>query len=236
MIPGDTLAGRALELPEVPRVLPPWSLCGHGWIVAMRWPARVAGRAAFVPQALQATLAGPLSILALVDYTESPCGPYRELLFIPGSMRFEDGRRHLSISRIVVSTWDSVVNGRANWGIPKDRADFRIDRGATDRIAVRSGALEVCALEFGAACGPRLPLSTTWLAQRWLTLAQVHDAHTYYYTPAARGRIRWCRLLDWRFGPSLFPDLSAARVVAALRVEDFTMLFPQARVEARIHG
>jgi hypothetical protein len=225
-----------MEPPQVPRVLAPWSLRGHGWIVAMRWPARVADRAAFVPQALQASLAGPLSILMLVDYTESPCGPYRELLFIPGSMRFEDGRRHLSISRIVVSTWDSVVNGRANWGIPKDRADFRIDRGATERIEVRSGTQQMCALDFGAARGPRMPLSTTWLAQRWLTLAQVHDGYTYYYTPVARGAIRWCRLLDWRFGPTLFPDLSAARVAAAVRVEEFTMLFPQARVAARTHG
>ena len=51
------------------------------------------------------------------------------LLLIPGTMRFPDGRRYASFSRILVSTWDSVVNGRINWGIPKDRANFDWVRG-----------------------------------------------------------------------------------------------------------
>jgi hypothetical protein len=218
-------------LPDVSRVSPPWVLHGNAWIVVMRWPHATAARLDFVPDILRDTLAGPLSLLMLVDYTQAPCGPYRELLFVPGLLRFPaDNRLRLSISRIVVSTWESVVNGRANWGIPKDRADFRIADRATTRAVVCDGAHEICALEFERARGPSVPINTRWLPQRWLTLAQHRAGHTYYYTPYARGSIRKSRLVAWRFDPGLFPDLRPAQVLATLRIDRFEMRFPAARV------
>src|SRR5512144_2039994 len=103
------------DLPELPATPAPWSLRGHGWIVLLHLPAHDEARSAFVPPELCRSVRAPFSVLACVDYDEAPCGPYREVLFIPGSMRFADGRRHFSISRIVVSTWGSVVSGRTNW-------------------------------------------------------------------------------------------------------------------------
>ena len=59
----------------------------------------------------------------LVKYHSSDAGPYDELLFTPG--RFHSPRGSFrSITKIYVSTWDSVINGRANWGIPKEIAQF----------------------------------------------------------------------------------------------------------------
>jgi hypothetical protein len=221
------------ELPTVPAVPAPWSLQGNGWIVLLRLPGSAAARRAFVPSILQRTLAAPCSALMFVDYVEAPCGAYRELLFVPGAMRFPDGRRHASISRILVSTWESVVNGRANWGIPKDRADFTIAcDGVIDRLAVADAGREFARLEFEAARGPRLPLSTSWLPASWSTLAQLHEDKVYYYQPRARGSFRACRLLRWHFEPALFPDLAEATVLASLRIEHFAMEFPVARVAA----
>ena len=170
-----------------------------------------------------------------VDYAESGCGPYRELLFIPGSLPFEDGRRHLTIGRILVSTWDSVVNGRNNWGIPKDRADFEIERPAGDgrdeRIRVTSDGREVCELHFAASrLAPPLPVSGGLLPERLRTLAQNLRGRTYYYAPEARGRVRPGRLLSWRFDATLFPDLAAAAVIAVAKVDSFRMRFPVARI------
>jgi hypothetical protein len=42
--------------------------------------------------------------------------------------------------------------------------------------------------------------------------------------------VRPGRLVSWRFDGTLFPDLSSAAVVAALKVESFRMRFPVARV------
>lgn len=218
-------------LPVVPRLPAPWSLLGTAWIVLMRLPPGAAAASAFVLPQLQPSLRAPLSVLMCVEYTAAPCGPYRELLFIPGAMRFPDGRLYPSISRILVSTWESVVNGRANWGIPKDRADFFFESiPGGDRIRLADGGHEFCRIDFGPPRGPRLPLATALLPARACTLAQLHETRAFYYQPSARGSLRFCRLRDWHFDPHLFPDLSSARVLACMRVERFGMTFPVARI------
>jgi len=222
-------------LPDVPRCPAPWSLRGSAWIVALKLPIGAPARDAFLPAALAGQGGGLASYLMYVDYAESGCGPYRELLFIPGSFPFGDGRRHLTISRILVSTWDSVVNGRDNWGIPKDRADFEVEQGLhggrEDRVRVVSEGRELCELRFATLrFAPALPVHGGLLPARLRTLAQSFRGRTYYYAPSAGGRVRPGRLLSWRFDAALFPDLAAAPVLAAFKVESFRMTFPVADV------
>lgn len=78
-----------------------------------------------MPGSLRASFVGGYGALMLVDYSESNCGPYRELLLIPGSFRVRD-KTLASISRIFVSTTESLASGRRNWGIPKELADFSV--------------------------------------------------------------------------------------------------------------
>ncbi len=200
-------------------------------MVALRLPAGDPARTAFVPADLRATVKSAFSVLMCVAYDEAPCGPYRELLFIPGTMNFGDAR-HPSISRILVSTWDSVVNGRSNWGIPKDRADFDWTRSDDRRPLARDQRRQGVVLArihradgraTAAAARPGCP-------RRLGTLAQRQDGRTYYYRPEATGSLRLCRLRRWRFDPELFPDLSRATVLTAVRIEGFRMVFPVARV------
>jgi len=225
------------SLPSVPLRPAPWDLRGSGWIVALKLPAQHPAHDAFLPGELAGSGRGLASYLMYVDYADSGCGPYRELLFIPGAFPFPDGRRHLSISRILVSTWDSVVNGRNNWGIPKDRADFDVAPDAADGreacVRVTSDGREVCELRFGALrLAPPLPVHSAVVPAPLRTLAQHFRGHTYYYAPEARGWVRPGRLLSWRFNAELFPDLAGAAVVAALQVGSFRMRFPVARVVA----
>jgi Acetoacetate decarboxylase (ADC) len=216
------------ELPEVPAVPAPWTLRGHGWMVALRLGTDDPARSAFLPKELQSTLRAAVSVLMCVVYDEAPCGPYRELLFVPGTLQVGMAR-HPSISRILVSTWDSVVNGRRNWGIPKDRADFDWTRDEeADRWRVSDRGRQVCQLEFSAPTGIRLPLSTRWLPRRWGTLVQRLDGRTWLCRPQATGSLQLCRVRHWQFDPALFPDLARATVLAAARVHDFRMTFPVA--------
>lgn len=216
--------------PDVPRCPAPWSLRGHAWMVVLRLPVGDPARTAFVPADLRATVKSAFAVLMCVVYDEAPCGPYRELLFIPGTMDFGEAR-HPSISRILVSTWDSVVNGRSNWGIPKDRADFDWARNKDgDRWRVTSDGRELCAFEFTGPTGVRLPFRSSWVPRGLGTLAQRRDGRTYYYRPEATGSLRLCRLRRWCFDRELFPDLSRASVLTALRIEGFRMVFPVARI------
>ncbi|KAG7095410.1 hypothetical protein E1B28_006159 [Marasmius oreades] len=64
----------------------------------------------------------------VVQYDESPVGPYDELIYVPGRFKHKDGSVAFRITRIYVSTKDSTENGRRNWNIPKQVAKFEYTR------------------------------------------------------------------------------------------------------------
>ncbi|CAE7226416.1 unnamed protein product [Rhizoctonia solani] len=117
--------------------LPPWTLEAEAWwilpAIPMPWQAKELPRGALDPQESatfqesQATYQGGLGTIQLIRYHSSPVGPYDELLYVPGQMNFKAGGSSLSglsITRIYVSSFASVVNGRRNWNIPKRLARF----------------------------------------------------------------------------------------------------------------
>lgn len=214
-------------------VPPPWALRGRAFIFAVRMPqAAQAAAGRFAPPELLPTLRAPLSLAMLVDYQETPAGPYQELLYLPGSFQFSDGRRP-SITRILVSTWASVENGRRNWGIGKDRCDFDWQRQPgtsqeTVRVHQDDGA-PIAHFQLRSR-GPALPVPGHWLPAGLRTLSQRWEGTQFTYTPEARGRMTWATVEDWSFNPDQFPDLARGTCVAALHIPDFRMTFPVPRV------
>jgi hypothetical protein len=216
------------ELPSVPRAAAPWRLQGNGWILLLRLPEAVRRDPRHLPPELRdRPISGP-SVMMFVDYAASPVGPYRELLFIPGRFDLGRGRRAWSVTRIYVSTWESVVNGRLNWGIPKDRADFQREpyRGG-ERLRVTVGGQEAATLEL-APRGPALPFNAAILPRSLRTLVQFHGDRSFRFTPGARGRTGLGAVGRLASDGILFPDLCAARVLLALRAPSFMLDFPVA--------
>lgn len=217
----------------VPPVPAPWTLTGQGYVFVVRLPHEVLQQGSFLPAGCPRLGRSRLAFAMFVDYASSDVGPYRELLYIPGRLGI-GGRRDLSISRIFVSTWASVVNGRSNWGIPKDRADFDFTAGpdGVDRVTVAAPDGTIFAELELQARGPRLPVPAHWVPRPLRTLSQWYDGRVYIYAPSARGHVRLARVLRWRFDARYFPDLARGEPVLALNVTDFRMVFPVARIEA----
>lgn len=221
---------RQLEaVPEVRSAPAPWQLAGEGYILALWLSNDFLDQQTFLAPAQRQSRKGRIAYVMFVDYAASPVGPYHELLFIPGSVDF-DGERHLTISRIFVSSWDSVVNGRANWGIPKDRCDFSVQYGADgiDHVALTLDGKAIVDLTFKAS-GFNLPVSTGLLPKSWRTLGQKQQGRRYFYTPDARGHVRPAKLLAAQIDAEHFPDFRCGKLLAAMRVSDFQMGFPLAR-------
>jgi hypothetical protein len=217
-------------LPEVARAPAPWTLQGDGWIMLLRLPESARRDPRHLPPELRAwPVTGP-SIVMFVDYAQSPVGPYRELLYIPGRFDLGTGRPAWSVTRIYVSTWESVVNGRLNWGIPKDRADFRRERaGRGEVIQVEVDARAVARFEL-APRGPSLPTHGGLLPAAMRRLVQHYEGQRFELAPRASGRAGLARVTALESDPELFPDLAAARVTLALRVPRFSLTFPIAKV------
>lgn len=215
-------------LPEVPAAPAPWELAGDGWILLLELPQAVRHDPRHLPPELRDCPLGGPAIVMFVDYAESPAGPYRELLYIPGRFTLADGRHAWSVTRIYVSTWDSVVNGRRNWGIPKDRADFnRTEHDGEETLAVSAGEREIARLRL-AGRGPALPVSAGLLPASMRRLVQFHGGRRFELAPGGHGRARLARAVELSSDPALFPDLAAARVQLGLKVERFKLTFPVA--------
>lgn len=205
----------------------PWSLQGHGYILLYRFRKGFVEQQGAVPAFLQGKFAGGFGSVMLVDYASSDAGPYGELLFIPGKFRF--GKKRLdTISRIYVSTQASVVNGRANWGIPKEQADFRFEQpdAHTETASVAVNGVTAARFSFRFA-GPRFPVSTKLLP---FPLVQESAGKHYFTRFSGSGMGQFAKISDLEIGSELFPNVSACRPIAVIRVDPFRITFPKAEI------
>ncbi|MCP2014878.1 hypothetical protein L1280_002030 [Deinococcus sp. HSC-46F16] len=183
---------------------PPWTLTGRGLIAL-----------------------SPPGVLMLVRYAASPVGPYDELLWAQCT-RTPAGWRP-QVRAIVVSTRESVVWGRRNWGIPKHLAHFAwIGNGRVGEVRVtdEDGA-EVARLGYEVGTW-RVPVGTALLPPPLRTLAQpgLDGAGGWLLTPLeASGRVTPARLTVGHLR-GLTPTPPPVRPLLTLGVPDFRLVFP----------
>jgi hypothetical protein len=213
---------------------PPWTLSGRGLILVYRLPKPWLLEHGHIPAHLEPQFVGGLSALMLVDYAQSNCGAYRELLFVPGQFRSPDGN-FWSISRIYVSSQASVDNGIANWGIPKEFAEFSWQRqGSLERVSLGNFAEFVF-----SSSGFGLPMDLHSLPANWRTLLHPEltgrslepaSGKNLLTTLSGNGTMHPARLHLARANAAHFPNLEHPRPVAAVLAEPFNLIFPIPRL------
>ncbi len=210
---------------------PPWTLTGDGLILIAYFPESFVRTQGFLAPYQQAAYRGWVGTVMLVDYRTSAVGPYRELLFIPGLFRFGD-TTSFSISKIYVSSDDSVWNGRQNWGIPKELADFSFDTNADGSRSVVVSQNDQPFLRLRAKpWGPRFPITTKLLPgfrvmQEQLDRPVSEPPGLLLTRPSASGSARLASLSAIETDSRFFPDLGQIKPLAVLSVENFQMTFP----------
>lgn len=214
----------------IPAVPAPWSLEGNGYIMMFKFDREFVLENSGLSPALATSFRGGLGWVMLVDYTQSDAGPYRELLFIPGKFQWHS-HHHYTITRIFVSTQNSVINGRRNWGIPKELADFAITRqdDHTERIQVSLGQHTVADFTLHSF-GPALAVTSAILPAQRRTLVQPFEGQTFLTAPGGSGSIQPAQLTNVSIDGAHFPDIRYGRLIAAVRVRDFQMTFPEATI------
>jgi len=208
----------------------PWALRAEGYLLALKLaPTRERG-ALFVSDELAEPHLGPLGWVMYVDYSETPVGPYRELLFIPGSFRF-GSRRLFSVTKIYVSTQASVDNGRRNWGIPKELASFEVERRGkrVEQLRVRMGSAPVAELTLRHGTLP-LPFTSALVPPRLRTLGQRLAGTSFEVTPSARGTLQRTAVEQAWSDSALFAPLTTRSILAAFRLSNVSLTFPEAKI------
>ncbi|MGW8323955.1 MAG: hypothetical protein ACWGSD_20635, partial [Thermodesulfobacteriota bacterium] len=214
----------------IKRAKAPWRLGGDTYVVQVNMPEEVLDRECFVPEILKGRHMGTSSRMIYVDYKDSPVGPYKELLFNPPKFRFDKGPCR-TISRIFVSTPESVVNGVENWGLPKTFAAFesRTLANGWEQITVSSEGKVFAELTFSSVRFG-FPFTDRWLPARFRTMAQPHEGQTYFYAPITSGTMKTGRLREIKIDSRMFPDISKGKISYCVRLENFRMWIPAATI------
>jgi hypothetical protein len=205
----------------------PWQLTGNGYIFLFRFDRAFVLENGFVDESLADSFRGGFGAVMLVDYHTSPVGPYREALFIPGLFDQHDQRRY-SITKIYVSTIDSVINGQENWGIPKELANFEITQPDAHierfRMQIDGQAVLDVLLE---KLPQRLPLNTRWFPLVRPAIIQHHNNQSLLTAPRGRGQVGFARLQSAYIDPHYFPDFTQKRALMTLSAQNFELTFPE---------
>lgn len=211
----------------------PWYLKGQGYVMVVQLPTQVLDNESFIEPSLKSTRRGHLAYIAFADYESSDVGAYHELLYIGGTLKF-DQKRHLSISKIYVSTQDSIDNGQKNWGIPKEMAQFEVQYGADNhdivKLSTPSGDT-IAQFSFSHHLF-KFPVNTKLAPTRLRTLAQDWQGQRFFFPLQAEGYVKPALLKACYVDKRYFTDLNQGHVIACFKVTDFSMVFPVPKTQA----
>ncbi len=134
----------------------------------------------------------PFTLAMMVDYLESPVGPYREILASP--VLRPGVIPAMAVPFIAVDSEPSVHGGRTHWHLPKVLAEFTGDVTGTFSATGDSWKVTTAA----SPKGPELPIAGG------LTFAQpLEDGGLLRATAKLRGRFRYARVDVQATGPTL---------------------------------
>ena len=205
----------------------PWTLTGTGLILLYRFKAKEVASFPLLSDRLQDRARGGMGALMFVDYHTSDAGPYQEALLVPGIFQYPN-LRAFTITTIYVNRVASMLGGRDNWGIPKQRAGLKTELLADGswrfQDADRPDLLAVTAKPWGI----RFPLSTRLFPS---TIVQEYIEQRYTTEIQAQGKARFARIPELIIDPSYFSGIPSLKPMAAVMIEEFKMKIGEPKVE-----
>jgi hypothetical protein len=215
-------------IPAIEATPPPWFLRGDGYVLFYRF-TRADLEWAGISAHERAAYSGGLGAIAWMDYRISQVGAYREILFIPG--RFAHARkRYHTITRIFVETWESVVSGRANWAIPKYRADFHTEKdGNRETLTALRPADQGGEPFFRLIAEPqvlKLPLDTRLCP---VTLMQRESGRAHLIRLKTRASVSLLDVKEFWADDAWFPR-PTGELLGAVKLIDFKIIFPVPKI------
>lgn len=213
----------------------PWTLSGQLSYLFIHGPRSIQEQFNENADPIRSPFRGGRGGVLLVRYTDSPVGPYDELILLPGCYQFGE-TTYYRITQIYVSSMASVVNGRRNWSVPKKLAIFRwTDNDTAVKIFLPDQEQPFCTMRVR----PRLycfPASSAIVPASFRTLLQPSleenaDPGRYFkITPTCSGWFRpLVQLLEFQTDGKEIPSHEQLPLYTfGVGYEAFTLVFPKA--------
>lgn len=199
----------------------PWRLKGVGILLVYKLKREWVETYGNLPKHLKGKFKGGLGMLLLANYSESPVGPFHEILFIPGKFRKS---RKQAVTRSFSDKEVSTQNLRSNWGIPTENVEIAWDTTPNqDRIRLAKNGDIFFSADFESG-GLSFPLSTAFLPLR---LCQTWNKLKYFTRLSGSGWGKLVKIKQLDLNPDLFPDIRGIHPLFAIKVNPFFIRFPK---------
>ncbi|PSL02017.1 hypothetical protein [Cecembia rubra] len=203
----------------------PWDLQGEGIIMVFNFKKDWVENNAFLNADQKGKFLGGLGYVMLVNYHQSPVGPYKELLIIPG--KFSPHNRQ-SITKIFVDSDSSTQNGRFNWGIPKETVPmiWRSEKNwDTIGIGQEDDPILFCKIK---TYGIPFPATTKLVP---IKLYQELSGQIFLTNPQGSGWGKLAKVESLRVNKDFFPNISEQKPLFCFKVNSFHMHFPESIIK-----
>jgi len=156
----------------------------------------------------------------------------QELLFIPGKFDFHE-KKVFSITKIYVSSKESVYNGKLNWGIPKKIGDFKRKKISENEeiISVKENKSKVMDIKLKTR-GLPIPVNSKILPFA-STLCQKYNDKFYYTHVDISGWMRYTTVSDISINQKYFPDISNIRPILAIKIDNLKLTFEKPEIKKK---
>ncbi|WP_207430917.1 acetoacetate decarboxylase family protein [Sabulibacter ruber] len=202
----------------------PWKLTGEGLVWLYAFPREFNLEHGFLEDFQASAYLGKIGAVMYLNYRTTNVGPYQELLFLPGLFKV-NGQVAFSVSKIYVSTSASAWNGRENWGIPKEIADFSFLKSSDGLMDLElSAGNQVFFTAQAKSFGPRLPVTTRPLPL--VKLVQNVREQLLLTKPEMDGQGQLASSKSISADPRFFPPIQQLKPLATIGITDFRMVFP----------
>jgi hypothetical protein len=207
----------------------PWKLNGEAFVAVYKFSKQFVNQYGFLEKYQIDNFDAGFGTIMCVNYSSSAVGPYFELLFIPGvinlkSLNLGTIKSGFSISKIFVSTNESVQNGINNWGIPKEVADFEWISLANNHVQVK--VMKDGVVFFDAIFKRnsfKFPITTSIIP---LKVIQKKGNKYFLTKPSAKGKGSFASIKKLEIKASHFPNLIGISPWIVSNISDLEMTFP----------
>lgn len=209
------------------RVEAPWNLKGSGYVLLYKFKKELINQDRHIPEFLRGEFVGGIGSVMIVNYETSNVGPYYELLLIPGKFNHANLKLN-TISKIYVSSMVSVVNGRENWGIPKELADFKFTQldDVRERVQVNLGDEIILDVTIKAK-GLSVPITSKIMP---FSLVQYYKERYYYTHFFGKGWAKLAKIEAIKINQEHFLDITDIKPLSVLKFDPFAITFPFAKI------
>lgn len=215
----------------------PWKLTGEAYILLYKFSDKFIKENGFLADYQTNNWAGGFGTVMCVNYFSSNVGPYFELLFIPGKINLKKLylgkiKTGFTISKIYVSTMDSVENGKNNWGIPKELADFQWNKFSENTTEVK---VLLNKIEFFSAVFKNksfsFPITTSLIP---LKIIQKLGEKYFQTKPYSKGKASFAKIENLEVSENFFPKIINCKPILVSKISNFKMVFPLAEIEIMV--